>query len=130
MVVAIVTTHAAARVTERDEGLAGCRNVRGLISGEVVAALAAGRVSKRCPMWVRRQWIEGAPAADRAGVTRFVWDEAERRCYVVKRMHRRDDVTGRIPAGGVGWIVLTALVAGIGAIDGVTVRRRVSFARR
>lgn len=128
--VAIVSRHAVDRARERCPELRDIHGLTARIRRETEAAFVAQRVSKRCPQWCRRQWVGGKPAG--RGVTqRFVWDEFERRCYVVVRTHRRDDLTGRARGSDTGWIVVTTLSAGMGALDGVTVRKRIhaSFSR-
>ncbi len=78
----LLGAHVLERFAERfpDEG----RDATTVIFGEVMEALRQGRKAKRLPPWAR---YSARQRGDQS--TRFVWNAAQTRCYVVLRVGRR-----------------------------------------
>lgn len=79
------------------------------VYGEVRQALAEGRTAKTQPRWCAGDHERGS-GARAPGTLRFVWDEHQQRCYVIKRGIRDTNNRAiRNKRAGVNWTVVTVM---------------------
>lgn len=101
----VVTRHASAQLARRDPEFA--KSSRSLIAAmyqEVAQALAAGRKAAHKPRWVRQTPGRLSRRSEGVRAARYVWDENERRCYVLRNKLRANSTNRR------AWLVVTVFV--------------------
>ena len=99
-----ITKHALESAVRRCPELASYPEPVNQVYKEIVSALADGRKSKSRPAWLGRDSRKvNTRGPGRRGKQRFVWNEAQTRCYVlIERTGRKD--------GKKMWLCLTVLI--------------------